>query len=157
APIFNEQGKSIAFVGVDGAATFFQSLHILSHRLILFGLLSSGVIILVSLLISRKFVVPIQLLVASAERMGAGHFEDPIQIRAEHEIGFLGFVMDEMRKNIIQRDRELQTMLHGIAHEVRNPLGGIELFAGMLEEEVKDEASKKSVQKIQKEVKILKE
>jgi signal transduction histidine kinase len=32
--------------------------------------------------------------------------------------------------------------MHGIAHEVRNPLGGIELFAGLLAEELEDDEQK---------------
>jgi len=39
-----------------------------------------------------------------------------------------------MRERIKARDAERQMMLAGIAHEVRNPLGGMELYAGLLSE-----------------------
>lgn len=44
--------------------------------------------------------------------------------------------MEEMRGALLTRDRELQMMLGGIAHEVRNPLGGMELFVGLLREDL---------------------
>ena len=50
--------------------------------------------------------------------------------------------MEEMRKNILARDRQMQMMLSGIAHEVRNPLGGMELFSGILREELAGEPDK---------------
>jgi signal transduction histidine kinase len=45
-------------------------------------------------------------------------------------------------------------MLAGVAHEIRNPLGGIELFAGLLEKDV-PEALRSQVQKILQEVRHL--
>jgi signal transduction histidine kinase len=38
-----------------------------------------------------------------------------------------------MRRAVIERQQRQQMMLAGIAHEIRNPLGGIELFAGLLQ------------------------
>lgn len=158
APVL-ENGKVIAVVGVDGSATFFQSLHRLGKHLIYFALACIAIIVLVSMVISRRIVTPIRLLVAGAQRIGEGHLEEPIAIKSQNEIGFLGFVMDEMRKNIVSRDRELQVMLRGVAHEVRNPLGGIELFAGLLAEEsnvTQDPKSKDAVTRIQNEIRTLK-
>jgi signal transduction histidine kinase len=158
APVV-EGGKVVAIVGVDGSATFFQSLHRLGRLLAYFALGCIAVIVIISMVISRKIVTPVQLLVAGAQRIGEGHLEEPIRIDSENEIGFLGFVLDEMRKNIVNRDRELQIMLRGVAHEVRNPLGGIELFAGILEEDPKISGDPKlleSVRRIQNEIRTLK-
>ncbi|HLG20974.1 MAG TPA: ATP-binding protein [Bdellovibrionota bacterium] len=154
APVIDE-GQVLALVGVDGSATFFKNLHLLGRQLAYFILTCVGAIVLVSMIISRKIVTPVALLVSRAQRMGEGHLDEPIEIHAQNEIGFLGFVLDEMRKNIVARDRELQVMLRGIAHEVRNPLGGIELFAGMLEEEVTEPEARQAVAKIQQEVRTL--
>jgi two-component system, OmpR family, sensor kinase len=41
-----------------------------------------------------------------------------------------------MRTSLESRDRQLKLMLGGVAHEVKNPLGGIELFTGLLAEEL---------------------
>lgn len=155
APVFDGE-KVIAIVGVDGNATFFKSLQFLERKLILSGILCMLTIFLVSLFLSKRIVNPIQDLVLSAKKIGDGYLDDPIDIKSTNEIGFLGFVMDEMRRKIVERDQELQVMLRGIAHEVRNPLGGIELFSGILSEEVKDDKSRQAVAKIQKEVTNLK-
>lgn len=144
------------FVGVDASATLFSNLHQLGQKLALFGMACIGLIVVVSILISRKIVSPISHLVESAQQIGDGHFDQPIETLAHNEIGFLSFALEEMRKNIISRDRELQTMLQGIAHEVRNPLGGIELFAGMLEEGAHNQEEADAVQRIKSEVKTLK-
>lgn len=155
APVYDGD-TVIAIVGVDGNATFFKSLHELEKKLIMSGLLCIVTIISVSLFLSKKIVNPIRELVSSAKKIGDGDLDDAIKIKATNELGFLGFVMDEMRRKIVERDQELQVMLRGIAHEVRNPLGGIELFAGILSEDVKDEKSKQAVAKIQREVANLK-
>jgi signal transduction histidine kinase len=65
--------------------------------------------------------------------------------------------MEEMRQRIQAREREMQMMLSGIAHEVRNPLGGIELYAGLLREELAaDEKKAARVRKIERELAHLK-
>ncbi len=151
-----DNGRVYGFIGVDASATFFTALKQLGRKLVLFGLACILLIVIVSLLISRKIVAPISHLVESAQRIGEGSFDQPIETQTQNEIGFLAFALEEMRKNIISRDRELQTMLRGIAHEVRNPLGGIELFAGMLEESAHDDEERNAVDKIKTEVRTLK-
>jgi signal transduction histidine kinase len=37
--------------------------------------------------------------------------------------------MERMRQGILERDERLRLMLAQVAHEIRNPLGGLELFA----------------------------
>lgn len=155
APVM-DQNNVIAIVGVDGNATFFRSLRQLEKNLILSGVFCMMTIILVSLFLSKKIVNPIHELVYSAKKIGDGDLDDEVRVKAANELGFLGLVMEEMRKKIVERDQELQVMLRGIAHEVRNPLGGIELFSGILSEQVKDDKSKQAVAKIQKEVMNLK-
>lgn len=155
APVM-DGANVIAIVGVDGNATFFKSLHELEKKLILSGALCMLTIVLISLFLSKKIVNPIQELVHSAKKIGDGYLDDPVKINTSNELGFLGYVMDEMRSKIVERDKELQVMLRGIAHEVRNPLGGIELFSGILSEEVKTDKAKSAVQKIQREVLNLK-
>ena len=44
----------------------------------------------------------------------------------------LAQTLEETRAALRARDERMQMMLAGIAHEVRNPLGGLELYAGLL-------------------------
>ena len=57
-----------------------------------------------------------------------------------------------MRKGVLTRERSLRAMLGGVAHEIRNPLGGIELFAGLLRKQVDDPKEAESVDRILGEV-----
>jgi signal transduction histidine kinase len=69
------------------------------------------------------------------------------------EFQTLAHAFNEMRQNLLDRDEQMQMMLRGIAHEVRNPLGGMELFSGLLAEELDPETKEAEyVQKIQKEL-----
>jgi len=135
APLMRE-GKVIAAVGVEGSAAFF----LIIKRLRVYLLLSAGVVALlliaVSFLAARRITRPLTQLAEEATRIGAGQLEQPIVVRSADEVGLLASTMNEMRGALRQREEQMQMMLSGIAHEVRNPLGGISLFAGLLREEV---------------------
>jgi signal transduction histidine kinase len=61
--------------------------------------------------------------------------------------------MDRMREQLAERDARTQQMLAGIAHEVRNPLAGMTLFAGILRDEIPaDDERRGHVDKIQREL-----
>ncbi|HEY1550991.1 MAG TPA: ATP-binding protein, partial [Kofleriaceae bacterium] len=63
---------------------------------------------------------------------------------------------DRMRVQLAERDARMQQMLAGIAHEVRNPLAGMTLFAGILRDEVPETDERRGhVDKIQRELDYL--
>jgi len=156
-PIYNkDQTNVIAVVGVDGNATFFENLRKFERQLVASGVVFILCILFISYLLSRKIVNPIDHLVLAAQRIGDGQLENEVEIRTQNEIGFLSYVMDEMRQKIVERDQGMQVMLRGIAHEVRNPLGGIELYNGILKEKLSDPQAVEATEKIQHEVDNLK-
>ena len=58
-----------------------------------------------------------------------------------------------MRRQLAERDAKMQQMLAGIAHEVRNPLAGMTLFAGILSDELPAGDERRGhVEKIQREL-----
>ena len=62
-----------------------------------------------------------------------------------------------MRAALQARDERLQMMLAGIAHEVRNPLGGLELYAGLLRDALGGEPERlQEVARIEREIGYLK-
>jgi signal transduction histidine kinase len=73
-------------------------------------------------------------LARAAERIGHGDLTGRVAVETRDEIGYLASRLDEMRDALRARDERMQMMLAGIAHEVRNPLGGLELYAGLLRE-----------------------
>lgn len=87
---------------------------------------------------------------------GNGHGKIPVRVSAspvlDHHHSRIGTVLivqdmtrlkrleDEVQRN--QRLRAMGEMAAGIAHEIRNPLGSIELFAGLLKKDLQEDAEK---------------
>jgi signal transduction histidine kinase len=122
----------------EAPASYFLRLEALRARLFAWGagLLAISVLaaVVATLLITRN----LRRLAAAAERIGSGHLDERIRIASGDEVGQLGQAMDRMREQLAERDARMQRMLAGIAHEVRNPLAGMTLFAGILREEIAD-------------------
>jgi signal transduction histidine kinase len=137
APVWID-GKVEAAIGVDGSARFFDPLTELRQTLLVVGLVALVLVILISLIVSQRITRPLGRLVEASQAIGRGDFEKEISAESSDEIGFLAHTLNEMRSSIEERDRQLQMMLSGIAHEVRNPLGGMTLFAGLLKDELHD-------------------
>ncbi|MCC7111721.1 MAG: HAMP domain-containing protein [Deltaproteobacteria bacterium] len=91
------------------------------------------------LVVARTITRPLQRLASEAEHLGRGELKEALVVPAgDDEVARLGATLESMRRALVDRDAERQMMLAGIAHEVRNPLGGMELFSGLLEEGLVD-------------------
>lgn len=100
----------------------------------LVGLAVFGVFSL-ALVVARAITRPLMRLADETRRLGRGELGEALVLPAGNdEVARLGRTLESMRKALVDRDAERQMMLAGIAHEVRNPLGGMELFSGLLEE-----------------------
>ena len=136
APVLNE-GEVVAVLGVEGSAANYVALDDWRDYMAALGLLALGALSLLVVIFSRALTAPLQSLADAAARIGSGELSVPVQVMGgAAEIALLAGTMDEMREALLQRDRELQMMLGGIAHEVRNPLGGMSLFVGLLREDL---------------------
>jgi signal transduction histidine kinase len=141
APL-RDGARTVAAVGVEGSAEYFAVLARLRRVLLLSGGVVALLVMLASVLVARRITRPLRSLAGEAARIGAGDLERPIAVEGRDEVGLLARTMNEMRQGLHERDTQMQMMLSGIAHEVRNPLGGIELFAGLLREELEGDAEK---------------
>jgi signal transduction histidine kinase len=90
--------------------------------------------ILVSLFVAKRITKPIDKLVTFSSEIGKGDFKSlaPEGMKGEFEI--LAKAMDAMRQNLSENHKEREKILAQIAHEIRNPLGGIELLANLTRE-----------------------
>ncbi|HEX6837173.1 MAG TPA: HAMP domain-containing sensor histidine kinase, partial [Polyangia bacterium] len=157
APLRDDSGAIPFAVGVDGAASFFDDLARFRRTLFAVGAAGALAIVVLSIVVARLLANPIRRLARAAERMGRGDLDDPVRRETNDEIGLVADTMDQMREQLRARDERMQMMLAGIAHEVRNPLGGLELYAGLLRDDLAGDAEKLAhVQRIERELGRLK-
>ncbi len=148
--------KPVLAIAAQAPASYFDRLSDLRGRLVRWGaglaLVSVIAAVLATLLITRN----VRRLAAAAERIGGGDLHEPIAVRSRDELGTLAGAMDRMRVQLAERDAKMQQMLAGIAHEVRNPLAGMTLFAGLLRDELpegpKGDEQRGHVSRIQREL-----
>lgn len=135
APV-RDGDRVVGAVGVEGSARFFGPLRSLLRGFIALGAAGLAVVALVALGTARTLTAPLRRLMAAALRIGQGDLQTQVPREKTLEIGTLAKELEAMRQALESRDRQLKMMLAGVAHEVRNPIGGMELFAGLLAEEL---------------------
>jgi len=146
----------VLVLGAQAPASYFDRLSDLRRRLFLWGAGLAAVSVLAAVLATFLITRNVRRLAAAAERIGAGDLHEPVSIKTRDELGLLGETMERMRIQLAERDAKMQQMLAGIAHEVRNPLAGMTLFAGILREEVPEGDERRGhVEKIQRELDYL--
>jgi signal transduction histidine kinase len=155
APIFFG-GVVVAGVGLDIGPPYGKAIRGFKRSIFLFAGISALLTLAVALGLARNITRPIRRLVTAAREIGRGNLDRRVDTPADDEIGYLGETMEEMRRNILARDVQLRQMLGGVAHEIRNPLGGIEIYAGLIAEDLPDnDPRKQHIQKVIAEVRTL--
>jgi signal transduction histidine kinase len=140
-------------VGAQASASYFDSLAALRERLMVWGAGLAAVSVLAAVLATLLITRNVRRLATAAERIGTGDLRVPVKVTSRDELGVLAETMDRMRRQLAERDAKMQQMLAGIAHEVRNPLAGMTLFADILKDELPAGDEKRGhVEKIQREL-----
>jgi signal transduction histidine kinase len=144
-------------VGADGAASLYQQLAGFRRSLLALGASSALTLVLLSIIMGRFLVRPLRRLESAAARIGGGDLAGEVVVTSRDEIGLVAETLEAMRRALAARDERMQMMLAGIAHEVRNPLAGMELYAGLLREELPDGGTpREHVARIERELDHLK-
>ena len=155
APIY-AGGERVAAVGVDIGAGFMGTIRVFERSVYIFAAVSVLLTVVVGLGLARTITRPIQRLVRAAREIGRGDLGQAVGPPSNNELGYLGFTMEEMRRKLLERDAQLRQMLGGVAHELRNPLGGIEIYAGLIADDLPDGDPRKAhIQKVIGEVRNL--
>ncbi len=145
------------YVVVEASADYFAPLGSFRRQLLLGGMVALAIVMAVTIVLARRISGPVVRLAVAAERIGRGDLDQPVLAAAKGEVGFLARTLDDMRAALKARDERLQMMLAGIAHEVRNPLGGLELYAGLLRDALSHQPERlEEVARIEREVQYLK-
>ncbi|HEX9244279.1 MAG TPA: HAMP domain-containing sensor histidine kinase [Anaeromyxobacter sp.] len=153
APVRDQAGKVVAIVGADGTAPSFETLREFRRTLATVAVAGALLGALVAALAALTVTRPLVTITAAARRIAHGDLVTPLwRRRRKDEIGTLRDTIEEMRRALHARDEERETLLAGIAHEVRNPLGALDLFAGLLAEELASRPEATHVARIRSEL-----
>lgn len=110
---------------------------------------------LVAWLLAATVTRPLHNLSRAALRIQRGRMDQPVEVERGDELGRLSRAMERMRVGILQRDEQLRLMLAQVAHEIRNPLGGMELLAAAAVESKDAEEQRRLLGRIRSEVSAL--
>jgi signal transduction histidine kinase len=148
-----EDSPIVLALSAQAPASYFARLEDLRERLFAWGAGLAAISILAAVITTLFITRNVRRLAAAAERIGGGDLRERVRIESGDELGLLGQTMDRMREQLADRDLRMQQMLAGIAHEVRNPLAGMTLFAGILRDEIPyGDERRGHVDKIQREL-----
>lgn len=136
------------WLGVKENASRLKQVENLAFTFWLIGFFGVLTAIIASWVLARAIAKPIDELVLFSKTLGRGDFEASVPKNIRGELMVLATAMDQMRGELANKQKEKEEMLAQIAHEIRNPLGGIELLAGLIKEDLRDKG--KSEQYIQK-------
>lgn len=146
----------IAGIGIDMGAGYMDAIQGFKQSIYLLAGIGTLLTLFVGVGVARHITRPVQRLVTAAREIGRGNLEREVRVEATDEIGYLGETMEQMRRKLLQRDAELRQMLGGVAHEIRNPLSGIEIYAGLIADDLPDDDPRKAhIQKVSAEVRTL--
>jgi len=132
----------------------------------LFWIILLSIVIAVSLAIvfSRSLIRPVMQLSDYTKSIQKNIYTDTVNLGRTDELGDLSQALAEMHTEIRENEQSMKQLLSGIAHEIKNPLGGIEIYTELLEESfsegVNDEDSaehRSYLEKVTKELRHLKQ
>jgi len=141
-----------AFLAVQMPADYTEPLKSLDRRIIAVSVVMSVLAGLVGWRIAGWIVARLAALSQAALRIQRGRMDQPIQVTGEDEISRLARAMERMRTGIRRRDEQLRLMPSRVAHEIRNPLGGLELFASAAQETDDPAERRRILDKVRKEI-----
>jgi len=156
APLRDATGRVVAVVGADGTAPSFATYRRFRRLFALFAVSGAVLAALVAAAASLSVTRPLTRLTSAARRIGHGDLATPLWERPRgDQVGTLRDTLEEMRRALFARDEEREMLLAGIAHEVRNPLGALDLFAGLLAEELAGRPEALHVERLRSELAAL--
>jgi len=123
----------------------------------LIGIGGTLITIITGWFLSSSITQPLDKLVSFSNQIGKGNFNISAPQNLKGEIKVLADAMGKMRGDLAKNQKEKENMLAQIAHEIRNPLGGIELLTNLTKEDLaKGKVKEEYLNKILSEINGLK-
>jgi signal transduction histidine kinase len=149
---FAELDDSGILLAVLMKADYLEPLARLRSNLIYGSAVAAVLAAILAALLATRIVEPLERLSRVALRIQRGRMDEPVATERGQEMGRLSRAMERMRRGIQERDEQLRLMLAQVAHEIRNPLGGLELFASAASETDDAEERERLLQRVRTEV-----
>ena len=141
-----------AFLGVRMRADYLEPLSTLGWTIVGLSLGAAGLAALFGWRLAGGIVGRLETLSRAALRIQRGWMDRPVTLEGEDELARLARAMERMRMGIQRRDEQMRLMLSQVAHEIRNPLGGLELFSAAAIETEDREERRRILERVRKEV-----
>jgi signal transduction histidine kinase len=113
------------------------------RRILLAGALALAAALLVGYGGAWVFARRIRRLEHAAERIAAGHFDEPVFDRATDELGELARAFDRMRERLAKLERARREFIANASHELRTPLFSLSGHLELLVDEDLDESTRR--------------
>ncbi len=134
-PIQTNQGSQVILV-IWAGANYMTVIQQMTGSLFWIFLAAVLVAISLTLVFSRSLIKPVRALSSYAKAIQNNINSDPVDLLREDEFGDLNQSLIEMHQEIQKQEETARQLLAGIAHEIKNPLGGMEIYSGLLREEL---------------------
>lgn len=96
------------------------------NRSLLLAIMAAGSLALVvTMLLSRSILRPVEALTQAARRMGAGDLSQRVEIEATGEVGELAKAFNAMADSLERLELLRRMMVTDVAHELRTPLSNV--------------------------------
>ncbi len=124
------------FLGLRESSARLAEIDTLASWFIGVGFIGIVLVLIAGWYVGRSVAGPVNRLVDFSTEIGKGNLEafPPVGIRGE--LAVLQKALIQMQNDLANHQQEKERMLAQIAHELRNPLGGIALLAGLIKEEL---------------------
>jgi signal transduction histidine kinase len=119
------------------------NVHLVQRRLLLAALFALGLSLALGYGASWMFARRVRRLERAADRIAAGHFDDPVHDRSPDELGQLARAFERMRRRLAQLDHARSEFIANASHELRTPLFSLGGFLELLGDEELDEATRR--------------
>jgi len=123
-------------LAVWAGANYMTVIDEMAGSLLWIVLISVLIAITMTLVFSRSLIKPVRALSAYAQAIQVNLNSEPVDLGRSDEFGDLNHSLIEMHQEIQKQEEAARQLLAGIAHEIKNPLGGMEIYSGLLSQEL---------------------
>ncbi len=108
----------------------------LFSRLLLVMAIMTVVSLVIIIVFSRYLTKPLKKLSEDVRMISKRNWDRPISLKRSDEIGELADSIENMRKSLSEQDREQQSMLQFISHELKTPVMVIRSYAQAIKDNI---------------------